>query len=344
MKRRNFFASLLGSLLLTVPLMAAQAKSTELTLSYWIPAAHPLITDFIAPWSEQIEEKTDGRVKVRLLTKPVTNPQGHFDAVRDGLTDLTFISHSHYPGRFGLTHFAVFPFSGDTATSRSIAAWKTYEKHLLDQDEHRGVKLLGIFTHGPGALYTTSKKVESPDDLEGLKVRVGGGMAAEVGKALGASIVAKPAPESYELLSTGVVDGVFFPPESVPGFKLESLVKHALVVPGGLYSDSFAIIMNQDAFNSLSEEDQKAIESISGEYLAAMAGKTWDKYDALATEMLQDDVETVVADEAFIDVLKERTQPIRDQWLQAMEEKGLDGPAVLEEFQNEITAIDKANQ
>ncbi|MBI1823250.1 MAG: ABC transporter substrate-binding protein, partial [Nitrospirae bacterium] len=36
-------------------------------------------------------------------------------------------------------------------------------------------------------------------DLQGLKIRTGGGVAEAVAKALGTSAFVKPAPESYEL-------------------------------------------------------------------------------------------------------------------------------------------------
>lgn len=204
----------------TAPAIAQ--KPVELTLSSWLPPTHAVVADFLMPWGEEIRKATDGRVTLRLLPKAVTNPAGHFDAVRDGLVDVTFVSHAYYPGRFQLTKFAVLPFSGDTATSRSIAAWDTYEKYLLKADEHKGVRLLGIYAHGPGIAFTTSKPVKQIGDFQGLKIRVGGGMAADVAKAVGASPIAKPAPESYELLSTGVADGVFFPAESLVSFKLDA--------------------------------------------------------------------------------------------------------------------------
>jgi len=39
----------------------------------------------------------------------------------------------------------------------------------------------------------------------------------------------KPAPESYELLSTGVMDGTLFPAESIESFKIEKVIRHATV-------------------------------------------------------------------------------------------------------------------
>ncbi len=251
--KRLPFALLFSAVaLLTAP--AVQAQKVELIASSWLPPTHAVMQDFFVPWAKEIATATANRVTIRFLPKPVTNPQGHFDAVRDGLADITFISHSYYPGRFELTKFAVMPFSGDTAESRSVAAWDTYEKYLLKADKHRGVRLLGIYAHGPGMVFTRSKAVRKLADFEGLKIRVGGGMAADVAKAVGAIAVAKPAPDSYELLSSGVVDGVFFPAETLVSFKLERLIKYATIFPGGLYSDTHAVIMNEKAFQRLSPQ------------------------------------------------------------------------------------------
>lgn len=319
---------------------AAQAK-TELTVSSWLPPTHAVVADFLVPWGQQIEKATDGRVTLRILPKPVTNPPGHFDAARDGLVDITFVSHAYYPGRFELTKFAVMPFSGDTATSRSIAAWETYDKFLAKAGEHRGVELLGIYAHGPGITFTTDKPVKTIEDYNGLKIRVGGGMAADVAKALGATPIAKPAPESYELLSTGVVDGVFFPAESLVSFKLDGIIKNATVYPGGLYSDTHAVIMNRDALARLPEKDREILLSLSGRNIAELAGKAWDKHDAAGKEVLNSGkINLIKADQALVDAVTERTKGFRQAWLDEAKAKGVDGPAALEYFQSELKKLD----
>lgn len=320
--------------------VAAQAK-TELTVSSWLPPTHAVVADFLVPWGQQIEKATDGRVTLRILPKPVTNPPGHFDAVRDGLVDISFVSHAYYPGRFELTKFAVMPFSGDTATSRSIAAWDTYDKFLAKAGEHRGVELLGIYAHGPGITFTTDKPVKTVEDYNGLKIRVGGGMAADVAKALGATPIAKPAPESYELLSTGVVDGVFFPAESLVSFKLDGIIKNATVYPGGLYSDTHAVIMNRDALARLPEKDREILLSLSGRNIAELAGKAWDKHDAAGKEVLNSGkINLIKADQALVDAVAERTKGFRQAWLDEAKAKGIDGPAALDYFQAELKKLD----
>lgn len=335
------FASLLvaGAALATASL-GAHAK-TELTVSSWLPPTHAVVADFLVPWGEEIKKATDGRVTLRILPKPATNPPGHFDAVRDGLVDIAFVSHAYYPGRFELAKFAVMPFSGDTATSRSVATWDTYQKFLLKADEHKGVELLGIYAHGPGITFTTDKPVKTIDDYAGLKIRVGGGMAADVAKALGATPIAKPAPESYELLSTGVVDGVFFPAESLIAFKLDGVIKNATVYPGGLYSDTHAVIMNKDAFKKLPEKDRDILLSLSGKHLAELAGKAWDKHDAVGQQVLASGkINLIKADAALVDAVRERTKGFKQTWLDAAKEKGIDGPAALAYFESELKRLD----
>ena len=54
----------------------------------------------------------------------------------------------------------------------------------------------------------TVKKVTSYKELEGVKMRVGGGVANAIGTALGVTGVNAPAPKVYEIISGGVADGV----------------------------------------------------------------------------------------------------------------------------------------
>jgi len=62
----------------------------------------------------------------------------------------------------------------------------------------------------------------------------------------------KSATESYELLSSGIADGVFFPKDSPLSFKLIPLIKHATYVPGGLYNVSFAWVANAEKWSRIS--------------------------------------------------------------------------------------------
>ena len=209
-------------LLVAVP----AAAQTTLTLSSWVPPQH-LLTQAMLEWAGEVEKASNGRIKYTLLPKAVAAPPGTFDAVRDGLADVSFSVDGYTPGRFVLTRIAEFPELGETSTTISVAYERISQRYFTKANEHKGVKVLTVFTHGPGEIYNTKRPIKTLDDLKGLKIRVGGGMINELAKNLGVDALLKPAPQSYEILSTGVADGVFFPAESVASFKLEKLIKYA---------------------------------------------------------------------------------------------------------------------
>jgi TRAP-type C4-dicarboxylate transport system substrate-binding protein len=121
--------------------------------------------------------------------------------------------------------------------------------------------------------------ITSLADLEGKKIRIGGGVSADVGTALGVVGVQVPAPKVYETLSGGVADGVWMPMETNKSLRLFEVASNTITMPGGLYRGSFAIIMSEDALARLPDEDRGAVLSTTGEALSAMAGKAWADAD-----------------------------------------------------------------
>lgn len=321
-------------------LAGAASAQTTLTLSSWVPPAH-LLTRAQSDWCNEVSKAVSGRIKCNLLPKPVVPAPGTFDAVKDGLVDLSYSVHGYTPGRYVMGKMAELPFLGDSAVATSVAYQRIYEKHLAQFDEHKGMKVLTVFTHGPGVIFNTKKAVTSLADLTGLKFRVGGGMVNEVGKALGANMTLKPAPESYELLSSGVVDGTWFPDESVISFKLDKLIKHRTSVPGGLYNTSFALVMNQATWDKIPKADQDIITKLSGESAARFFGTYWDESDAKSREVQNSGgVQSVVADARFVAEFKAKTAALEQAWIKEAEAKGLkNAAAVLQEFRAEIAKV-----
>jgi TRAP-type C4-dicarboxylate transport system substrate-binding protein len=231
------------------------------------------------------------------------------------------------------------PGGGDTALANSVAYSRIYWKHFHKAGEYNGVKLLGVFTHGPGQMFT-KKPVNGIADVQGLKIRTGGGVAEAVAKALGASAFVKPAPESYELLKSGVADGVFFPMESIISFKLDTVLEQATLFPGGMYSSAFGFFMNEDKWKKLPKQDQDAIDKVSGEFIARLAGRSWDEADQKGMEALRKSgVKIVNANAEFVAEVKKRSAPIVDDWIKKASTKGIDGAKVLAEFHDELKKV-----
>jgi TRAP-type C4-dicarboxylate transport system substrate-binding protein len=182
--------------------IAASGKAeTVLTISSWAPPNHLMTKVVIRGWAADVENATQGRVKFRMLSKHPSAPPGAFDAVREGLVDVTFTGPNYTPARHIVTELGELPGGGATSYINSVAFNRIYWRHLDKANEFKGVRLMALFTHGPGQIFTTKRPINSLADLKGLKMRTGGGAAEKLARALGVSSLVKPAPESYELLS-----------------------------------------------------------------------------------------------------------------------------------------------
>ena len=330
-KTKLFIAGALVTLAFAGPVRA----ETELTLSSWLPPGHPIVKDMILPWGENVKKATNGRVTVKVLAKGLGHPKIHYDIARDGLADVTYSVHGYTPGRFVMTKAVEFPFLSDSAEALSVAYWRVHEKYFAKANEHKDVKLLGVFTHGPGAIHNAKKDIKSVADMNGLKFRVGGGVVNDVAKALDTTPLLKPASKNYELLSHGVADGTLLPLESIKSFKIIKLVPHTTTVPGGLYNVSFFLVMNQAKFDSLPKEDQDAILSVSGEAFAKLAGQAWDKVDQEGLAAMKEAGNTVLtADQAMIDDIAARTAKLESDWVAQATERGVDGAAAMAELRD----------
>ena len=327
------------AVLVSLGVAAAQpglAQTTTLTMSSWVSPQHHLTSNVLQGWANEVEKATSGRVKFTMLPKHPSAPPGTFDAVRDGLVDLSYVTASYTPARHVFPLMAELPGAGDTSLVNSVAYSRIYWKHFHKMGEYKGVKQLGVFTHGPGQMFT-KRPINSIADVQGLKIRTGGGIAEAVAKALGASAFVKPAPESFELLKSGVADGVFFPMESIISFKLDTVLEQATLFPGGMYSSAFGFFMNEDKWNKLPKQDQEAIEKISGEHIARLAGRSWDEADQKGLEVLKKSgVKIVNANPELVAEVRKRSAPLVDEWVKNASAKGVDAAKILTEFREEL--------
>ena len=324
---------------LTASVAGAQ---TVLTASSWVGPTHTLSVAQ-KEWCDLLEKNTTGKMKCNILPRGVSAPPGTYDAVKNGLADISFTVHGYTPGRFVYTQMAEFPFLGNQSEPISVAFNKVASKYPQFVQEQQGIKVLSFFTHGPGIVFNTKKPIAKTDDLGGLKFRIGGGMVNEISKTLGMNVTLKPATDSYELLSGGVMDGTLFPAESTESFKIDKLIKHATFFPGGLYNTSFVFMMNQAKYDKLTADERKAVDAISGEVAARIFGRGWDKVDRRGIALMQaNNVQMVKADAAFVADVKAKTAPLEQKWVKDAETKGLkDAAKILAEFRAEIAKQEK---
>ena len=317
------------------------AAQTTLTMSSWVAPNHLLTKDVLAVWGQQVEKATNGRVKLQMLPKHPSAAPGTFDAVRDDLVDVSYVTASYTPARHVLPLLAELPGGGATSVINSVAYSRIHWKYLQQVGEYKGVKLLGVFTHGPGQMFNTKRPINKVEDLAGMKIRTGGGIAEEMARALGASAFVKPAPEFYELLSSGVADGTFFPLESIISFKLGSVVKYATLFPGGFYCSSFGFFMNEDKWNKLSKKDQDAIDVGVGRAAGAARrqGMGYDRRRSAGGDETGRDPDQHGFARAGARGYRREPKAIDDKWVKDATAKGIDGAKVLAEFHEELKRV-----
>jgi TRAP-type C4-dicarboxylate transport system substrate-binding protein len=316
-----------------------QAK--ELVLSSWLPPQHPIVVNAIQPWAEDVAEATDGEVTVRVLSKPLGPAPAHYDLARDGVADITYGLHSFVQDeRFVRSRIGQFSFLGDDAVETSRAFWDVYAGRLDAQKEHEGTHLLGLFMHGPGVFHNNVRRIEKVTDFQGLKIRTPGGYIADLMRNLGATALFMSSNEVYEKLSRGVIDGVTFTYEALTAFNLTDDIDFSMRTPGGIYNTTWFLVMNDDTWASLSEENRKAIQEVSGAAFAELVGKAWNEADEKAIAKLKEaGIEIYDAPEPVLAEIKDEAAKLEADWAEKLEGQGYDGAAALEAFR-ERTGVD----
>ncbi|WP_246660399.1 TRAP transporter substrate-binding protein [Nitratireductor sp. XY-223] len=317
----------------------AMAADYNFTIAGWAPPTHGLNSIMWPNMIKMMEEASDGQVTAE-IKYGLAPPPALMDLIIDGAADMAVIFHGYQPGRFVGTKLIELPGYEGNAEQASVAYWRVHEKHLEALDEHKGVKLLALHTHGPGQMHTNSN-VGSLSDLDGLKTRIGGGVAGDVGTELGLVGIRVPAPKVYETLASGAADAVAMPMESRKGFKLTEVAKNVYEMPGGFYRGSFAVIMNEEAFDKLPDDVKAALESeVFGEVASRMLGAAWDQIDSegIAVTKAADDNSIQIASDADVAAYQPIIDKVTASVLTELSDKGVDAKAAHEMIQKEMSA------
>ncbi|MEO9632160.1 MAG: TRAP transporter substrate-binding protein [Sulfitobacter sp.] len=308
-----------------------------LTISTWLPPSHPVNTGMFTQLTDMMSEASDGLIETE-LKNGLAPPPAQMDLLLDGAADIAILFHGYTPGRFVGTKLVEIPGYEGNAEAASVAHWRVHEAMLAELDEHRGVKVIALTTHGPGQIHS-NKEVASLDDLQGLKTRLGGGVSADVGAELGLVGIQVPAPKVYETLDSGAADAVAMNMGERISFKLNEVAKNVYEMPGGFYRGSFSVIMSQETFDSLPEDVQQKLDSeVFGETASRMMGAVWDQSDVDAREATEaaGDNKIVTASEEDQARFAEMAAKVRDKVIAELDEAGVDGQAAYEMMREEM--------
>lgn len=301
---------------------ATAQEKIELKLAYYIGDQHPM-SQWLVRWGEQMERGSNGRITVKRFPGSMMGPANqHYDMARTGQADAVWFFHGGTPGRFPLTEIINMPFmvgSGEIGT-KVLNDPELRGKYL--EAEHRGTRVLVLFTHQPGGLHTARKPVRNLDDLKGLRVRFPSPPIRDFLRALGAVPVGVPPTEVAEQLQKGVLDGAFTDYGGAGlALKLGGTVKFTTEFYS--YVTSFGFVMNEGFYAKLPPDLQKLVnETTTGK--EKEIGSLLDALDDVGKKVLADSgaqaIRLAPADEARVRKVGEE---VSADHLKQLEAKGL---------------------
>lgn len=303
----------------------AQTKPVELTYSNQFVASH-LMAVLAQKWNDEIEKRTQGRVKITLFPGGTLTPAAAiYDGVVKGISDIGMSFTGFTKGRFPLMEVIDLPLVYKNGLGATRLINELYEK--FKPKEFNDVKIMYLHAHGPGFIHT-KRPVHKLEDLKGMKIR-STGVSAKLVTALGGTPVAMPMGEAYDAINRGVADGTVAPYEALEQWKLGEVIKYTIETYSTSYSAGAFVVMNKNKWNSLPPDVQKIIENINKEWIDP-TGRLWDQIDKSGKEF------TLKRGNKVITLTKEEdarwaraVKPVLDDYVKYAQQKGVPGGEAL---------------
>ena len=265
---------------------AASQSKIEMKLAYFVGDQHAM-SQWLIKWSEELEKQSGGRIAVKRFPGSQMGPvQQHYDFARTNQADVVWFLHGATPGRFPLTEIVQVPYLiGSAEIGTKVLNDPELRAKYLDA-EHRGVKMLLLFTHQPGNVHTTKKPIRTVEDMRGLRIRFASPTIRDFVAALGASPVGVLPTEQVEQLQKGTLDGVFIDYGGAGiAFKMGGILKYSTEMYS--YVSSFGLAMNEDFWAKL-PPDLKTLVTKSVTGVEKGIGQAWDALDVPGKKALMD--------------------------------------------------------
>ncbi len=309
----------------------------ELKFHHHDPPTSDFARNGVEQWAKMIEERTNGKVKITIYpAETLGKAKDAYEMVTNGIADIAWGFVGFFPGRFPMTEVIDLPMLGiPSAEVGSKVLWDLYANTPYLKGEFPGVKVLALHCNAVNPIGTSKKAVRTLEDLKGLKVRTPAGPPTEFMKQAGALPVLIPAPDIFENMQKGTIDGYSIDWQGIKGFRLPEVSNYITDV--NLFIAPFWIIMNEQKWNSLPADVQKAIEEVSGQFAAQHFGKVFDESEKQARARVKELNKEIIPltpeeQQRWVSV----AQKVWDKWVNDMEASKKPAKTVLEETQKLI--------
>ncbi len=260
-------------------------------------------------WCGSIAEKTGGELSLEPFgAKDVVGDFQLFDAVKNGVLQAMNPFTLYWAGRIPASVFL----SSYPLGLRNPHEWDVFYYSLGGLEKARalfaeqGMHYVGPIHHGPNIIHS-KVPIQSIDDFRGRKMRLPGGMVAEVFQAAGAKTTLLPGSEIFPALEKGTIDVAdYVGPAINYALGFHQVTKYISMGPPGFMSlyqpvDLMDLTVGMDAWNALSPQMKQFVEMevhvYSDMHHAAIQKadqEAWKKFDeagTIVTRLGESDVE-----------------------------------------------------
>ncbi len=198
-------------LFLAVILVSGCAKKSELIkikLAHSLDQTHPvhLAMEFFA---EKVKEKSNGKITVTVYpSQQLGTERECLELLQIGSLGMTKVSSSVLEGFVPIYKVFSLPFIFKNEEQKFKMFESELGKNILASSEKFWLRGLCFYDAGSRSFYTKEKPILTPDDLNGLKIRVQeSATSVKMVNTLGGSATPISWGELYTALQQGVVDG-----------------------------------------------------------------------------------------------------------------------------------------
>lgn len=263
--------------LLALPAFAQDKLELKFTT---VSVPTDLHTQAMQVFADKLEELAPGRFDIQLYDSgSLFGQNADLDALQRGNAEMAYVSFQLIADaipEYGL--FTAGYLFQSPEHYRAVMASDLGEEFKQRVSDEMGIQLLDVCYLGTRQLnLRTERDVETPEDLEGVKLRMPGSDAwLFLGEALGANPTPLPFSEVYLGLQTGTIDAQDNPLPTVDAAKFYEVTEQ-IVLTSHLV-DGLPIAVNNQTWEQLNDEEKTAMTE------AAVTACDWNNERRIAEE------------------------------------------------------------
>ncbi|MEK9880901.1 MAG: C4-dicarboxylate ABC transporter substrate-binding protein [Alphaproteobacteria bacterium] len=322
--------------------LAGQAAAEEWNVSVW--GKRRAFTEHIEKLGELLNAKTNGEFTLNISYGGLSKNKENLDGISIGAFEMAQFCAGYHRDKNRVVTVLELPFLGVENLAQEVAVSNAIYAHPAASEEMAqwNAKLLMTSPMPQYNIVGTGEPRATLADFDGMRVRATGGIG-QAFKSVGAVPTSVTATEAYQAMESGVVDTVAFAQHAHLSFGTINQADWwtANLNPGTV---NCPVVVNIDAYESLSDEHRAALDSSVPEALdhyLANYGKLLERWDAVLAEKGVQKVE--IADEVIAAFRAKAADPIRDKWISDMEAQGLPGQELYDLVMSTLAAAKASN-